>query len=159
MIARTWEMLAAGATKLLHREVTVAELQGERAAPLEIDVVSTVGAGAEVFPIDGDRAVDTVEAPPGFVGSAMVVRGDSAVPMFEDGDVLFVAPSHKDPARFVGKVVVVQVKDGPRMVKRLLRGRSKSRFDLQSINPAAALLADRQIVEVAAIHWVKKRAA
>lgn len=157
MIARTWEKLAAGASKELGRDIGAAELQGER-GPLEIEVVSYVGAGAEVFPIDGDRALDAVEAPPGFVGSAMIVRGDSGVPMFEDGDTLFVAPSHKNPARFVGKVVVVQVKDGPRLVKRLLRGGARNRFDLQSINPAAAVLADRHVVEVAAIHWVKKRA-
>lgn len=154
---RTYERLAVGAAKILGRRVNAAELRGE-APPPEARVVSFIGAGAEVFPVAGDETIEWVDAPPGFAGEALIVRGDSGLPMYEPGDVLFATTRHEDPSRYLGRIVVVQVaREGPRLLKKLLKGSRKNRYHLLSVNPAAGMLEDQALEWVAPIDWVRKK--
>ncbi len=162
MSDRTYAKLAAGATELCFekrqgRPVTAAELRGET-MPAQSKIESYVGAGAEVRPIDGDSLDDWAEAPP-FDGPlrAAIVRGESALPMFEDGNVLFYPQPSKALVPFVGDVVIAQLKDGRRLVKRLERGQKEGRWHLLSINPASPMIANVAVSAVAPIVWVKRR--
>ena len=157
--AATYAKLAAAASEILGATITSAQLRGEASLLRRVAVAGKIGAGAQVFHIEGDGAIDQLEAPPGFdaaTGTALIVEGESGAPLFEPGDVLFIGPGRKDVASFVGKVVAVQVKNGPRLVKRLLRGR-KGLYDLMSINPASGVLTDQAVVEVAAIQWIHRK--
>ena len=160
--APTYSKLAVGASGLLGRPVTVAELRGEIALLRRVAVANFVGPGAEIVHLaDKGAAIDQVEAPPGFnvdTGSAFIIRGDAGSPIFEAGDVLFVGPPRRDAANFIGKVAAVQVKGGPRLIRRILRGR-RGRFDLMGVNPATAILTDQAIAEVAAIEWIHRAGA
>lgn len=153
----TYAKLATGAAQLLGRPVNPAQLRGEASLLRLVDVLGKVGAGAQVLPFAADGPIDQVEAPPRFEdGVALIVEGDSGAPMFHDGDVLFIGAGRRDVSAFIGKVAVVQVKGGPRLVKVILRGR-KGTYDLLSINPAAGVLTDQPIAEVAAIEWIHRR--
>lgn len=156
LISSNWVKLAQGASRLLGREVTVGELQGDADQAQNIEIRFKAGAGAEIHKIDGDAAFADTIAPPGFVGTACMVVGDSGVPMFEPGDILFIAPGEKPSDLIIGKVMVVRVKDGPELVKRVMRGSRKGRYDLQSINPGSPTLPDRALEEVARIRWIKR---
>lgn len=154
----TYELLAAAAAELLARAVTAAELRGEQPRTVEVPLRHYVGAGDEVHIIDGDEAIDYVEAPPGYArGSAAVVRGESMRPTYDPGDLLFFRrrespPTFKDlPAR----PVIVQVKDGRLLVKKLLPGTKRGRYHLLSVNPLTPVLQDQLVESIARIGWIK----
>lgn len=124
-----------------------------------------VGAGDEVHLFEGEsdsEALDYTDAPPGFErekGSAVQVTGDSMRPIYEEGDLLFFRfrfdpPSLKDlPER----PVIVQIKDGPLFVKKLLPGTRKGRYHLLSINPLTRAMQDQDVESFAYIEWVKPK--
>ena len=115
----TYRKLAAS------QNVPVSRLRGETPSSpetIELPIRSYVGAGAEVNPIDDDGPVDYVQVPAGLeklVGGGYRVRGDSMWPMFADGDVLFPEPHPSPPERRIGSIVIVDLKDGRRLVKKL----------------------------------------
>jgi hypothetical protein len=156
MIARTWEALAAGASTLLGRPVSVAELQGDRAEPGTVEAVSFADGRAIVVPLDQTLDVDAGNPPDGAAGEALLVRDNAAAPTFEAGDMLWPGRARRDVGELVGRVVVAQLADGSRLVRRLLRGSHAGRFDLQAVNAAGAPLADQAIVEAAPIRWIRK---
>lgn len=177
--ADTMRAFARAASDLLGRPVSGAELVGEKpmtekvAAPIqssddgdrpEVPIAHYVGAGDEVHLLDGDDSpVDYTPAPPGFErekGAAVQVRGESMRPLFEPGDLLFfrvrrVAP--RTPKEIPDRPVIVQVKDGPLYVKRLLPGTGRGRFHLLSINPLTPILHDQPVESFALIEWIKPR--
>lgn len=92
-----------------------------------IPVVGYVGAGAEVYPIDdhakGD-GIDDVECPWDALSHhtvAVRVRGDSMLPAYFDGDLIFYEEHHTDFTHLLGKECVVALEDGRRFVKQLRR--------------------------------------
>lgn len=121
---------------------TLAEALGVSAADLlesrkTVSVVGYVGAGAEIYAIDDHEkggGIDEVPAPPGAGSSAVavVVRGDSMWPKFEDGDVL-IYHERKPPADLINKTCVVELEDGRTLVKKIRRGAEDS-FTLVSHN-------------------------
>lgn len=152
----TYELLAAAASSLLDRNISAAELRGDLAFPVSVPIRHYVGAGDEVYPVDGDGNIDYVDAPPGFEkGQAFVVRGDSMRPVYDDADVLFCRRREPPPSDPTKRAVIVEVKDGPLLVKKLLPGTRKGRYHLLSINPVTAVLADRPVVSIGRIGWVK----
>lgn len=104
----------------------------------KVPVVGYVGGGAEIYPIDdhmkGD-GLEHVDAPPGAGRNAVavVVRGDSMLPKYEDGDVL-IYDDHEDPAALINKTCIVQLEDGRLLVKRLRRGVAPGSYTLTSYN-------------------------
>lgn len=106
----------------------------------KIAVVCYVGAGAEVHPINDyprGQGLEKVDPPQGVTECvAAIIRGDSMHPL-RDGWLIF---WHRDqdgvPEECIGKLCVVQIKDGPMLVKDLRRGSRKGRYNLESWNAA-----------------------
>lgn len=102
-------------------------------------VVGYIGAGAQVFPIDSDGddgMLDEVELdfpmPEGTV--AAIVRGDSMLPVFEEGDLIGYFRDASDPHAVLGRQCVVKVVDGPIYLKTVKRGSTPGLFTLSSFN-------------------------
>lgn len=124
-----------------------------------VPVVGVVGAGYEIFSIDDHEkggGIDFVEAPPGGVSKstvALIVRGDSMVPVFEDGDTIFYDTlSEGDFTHLIGKNCIVRLRDGRTFVKRLQR--SNGQYWLHSHNSEPIVSPD--IEWAAKVLWVKK---
>jgi phage repressor protein C with HTH and peptisase S24 domain len=124
-----------------------------------VPVRSYVGAGDEVFPIDGDGPIDWVSAPPGMEhGEATEVRGNSMRPLYHDGDLLFhIQRVDIDLGAYKDEVVVAQVTNGKRFVKLLRAGSKRGLYVLESINPAFDLIQDQKLDWIGPIQWVHKR--
>lgn len=104
----------------------------------EVPIVSYVGAGSEVFAIDDSAqggGLEMVEAPAGMEDSVgAIIRGDSMYPL-RDGWLIFWQRDHEGvPEECLGALCVVQVKDGPTLVKDLRRGSKKGLYRLESWN-------------------------
>ncbi len=106
-----------------------------------VPVVGYVGAGAEILPFDDHPKGEGLDEVPPFPGQdgpavAVRVRGDSMLPMLEDGWTLYYAADQSagvaDSA--IGRLSVCQVADGPLLVKKLEPGRRKGLWRLVSYN-------------------------
>ena len=156
MSDRTYSRLAEGASLLLERRVDTAALRGDKPTGIEVPIHHFIGAGDEVHLIDGDGAFDYTEAPPGFAdGGAGIVRGDSMLPIFEAGDVLFWRHLESPPSDPPKRAVIAQLRDSRLYVKRLLPGSKKGTFHLVSVNPVTPVLIDQPVASIARIGWVK----
>jgi phage repressor protein C with HTH and peptisase S24 domain len=114
----------------------VGEGRRERLVP----VVGYVGAGAEMHPFDDfpmGQGLEHVEPPPGEGDClALRIRGDSMHP-FQEGWLVFYRRDFEGvPENCVGQLCVVQVKDGPILVKILRKGTRKKAWRLESWNAA-----------------------
>lgn len=150
----TYRKLAA------NQNVPVAVLRGEQAGERDIPIRSYVGAGAEIVPFEGDEPVDYVTVPAGLeplVGGGYRVKGTSMEPMFHDGDVIFPEPHPVPPDKRIGSIVIADLKDGRRLVKKLIRGSKRGRFTLLSVNPAEPPFEDQLVLNVAALPWVNRK--
>jgi hypothetical protein len=109
-------------------------LEGERAdnAPMA-EVVGYVGAGETVFPMDDAAAFEPLPAPPGLHEPvAAIVRGESMLPVYREGDILFFERRERVEEDVVGRDCMVQIVDGPRQLKRVQRGSRRGHFRLFS---------------------------
>lgn len=100
-----------------------------------IPIVGYVGAGAELFPFDSG-AIDEIECPWTELGPATVavrVKGDSMVPAYFPGDIIYYEETSTDFLHLAGKECVVALADGRRFVKQLRRN-SEGKFYLYSHN-------------------------
>jgi phage repressor protein C with HTH and peptisase S24 domain len=123
-----------------------------------VPVRSFVGAGDEIFPLDGDGPIDWVPAPPGMeAAEATEVRGNSMRPLYHDGDLLFHSRRDTQFAEYEGEPVVVQISGGKRLVKILETGSRRGRYTLASVNPAFDPIEDQQLEWIGPIEWVHKR--
>lgn len=128
--------------------------------PTMIPVVGYVGAGAEVFCID-DHAkgagLDEVEMPiPGMSPSSVAVRvrGDSMIPAYFDGDLIFYDKNDNgDLMHLVGKECVVSLPDGRKFIKTLRR-RANGDWYLFSYN--AEPIMDIEIEWAAKVNVIKR---
>lgn len=129
----------------------------ERPSGATVEITHMVGAGDEVFPISGDSAIGHVAAPPGYEnGGAAGIKGDSQMPAFHDGDLLFYKEweGPPSPRRLPNRPVLLELGDGRSYLKTLLSGSKSGRFHLISINPAAPILKDVVVERIARIGWV-----
>jgi phage repressor protein C with HTH and peptisase S24 domain len=118
-----------------------------------IAVVGYVGAGAEIHPIDDFEkggGLDEIEldfpVPPGT--TAVIVRGESMMPVFEDGDCIGYYRDGSPPAELIGKTCVVKLMDGRTFIKKIRRGSTPGLFTLVSSNASD--------IEDVAIDWAGK---
>jgi transcriptional regulator with XRE-family HTH domain len=123
----------------------------ERRVPLK----GFVGAGQEVYQFDEDGAGD-VEAPPNVtMGTVAVeVRGESMLPLYEDGTMLFYS-RQLSPEEMVGRRCVVMLEDERVLVKTLRRGAERGLYSLLSLN--APDIEDVTVQWAAPIDWIKPR--
>ena len=100
-----------------------------------VAIVGYVGAGEQVHNLEnpgegiGRRQLDGVAWTPRLVG--LVVRGESMLGRCDEGDILLFERTDVVDQDSIGRVSVVQVKDGPTYVKELYRGPG-GRFTLTS---------------------------
>lgn len=104
----------------------------------EVPIVSYVGTGAEVFAIDDNAKGSGIEMVPAPIGMedciGARIKGTSMHPL-KDGWLIFWERDHVGvPEECVGELCVVQVKDGPTLVKDLRRGSRKGLYRLESWN-------------------------
>lgn len=101
-------------------------------------IVGTVGAGAEVLPLDDDLDLGGIEVPASWHDAiALQISGDSMLPIYQDGGLLIVrGEQHFDPTTALGRICEVRTDDGRSLVKEVRRGANLGRFDLISLNAA-----------------------
>lgn len=117
-------------------------LTGRDSNPMRpnVPIVGYVGAGAEIHPVDDHAKGAGIDDAPPFPGQdgpavAVRVRGDSMLPQIEDGWILYYTRDRDGvPGNCVGKLCVVQVTDGPMLVKKLEPGKRKGLWRLVSYN-------------------------
>jgi phage repressor protein C with HTH and peptisase S24 domain len=139
--------------------VEVAELLDTTDAR-KIPVVGYVGAGFQIYPVDDHMkgaGLDEVDAPPGFVSKsavAVIVKGDSMVPVLDEGDVIYYDQRlESDFESLLGRMCVVQCTDGSTYVKQLRQ--TEGRLWLHSHN--ADPIFPSGITWVARVLWIKKQ--
>lgn len=117
-----------------------------------VPVVSHVGAGATVIP--ENAPFDFVEPPPGASEDAfaLIVRGNSMLPAMSDGDLL-ICEWRDDPLALINRLAVIDLEDGRRFVKRLIRGSEPKSFTLVGMD--ASLISNVHITRAAEIVWHK----
>jgi hypothetical protein len=98
-------------------------------------LVGKVGAGAEITRFDEGSVLEGIEPPPGLgICNAAVISGDSQYPL-QEGWLIFYGAEHAGIAEdCIGKLSVVQVKDGPILLKTIKRARRRGLFRLESWN-------------------------
>jgi transcriptional regulator with XRE-family HTH domain len=98
-------------------------------------LVGKVGAGSEIIRFDEGTVLAGIEAPAGVdAPNVAEISGDSQYPL-QEGWLIFYGPEHQGVAEeCLGKLWVVQVKDGPTLLKTLKRGTRKGLFRLESWN-------------------------
>lgn len=123
-----------------------------------VPMVGYVGAGAEIYSIDDHEkgnGLDEIEVPAGVMSLssvAVVVRGDSMLPVYRSGDVLFYDRQFRGNLdHIIGKTCVIRLLDGRIFVKDLFK--SGPAYILMSYNAEPIVAA---IDWAAPIIWVKK---
>jgi transcriptional regulator with XRE-family HTH domain len=121
-------------------------------------IIGYVGAGAEVFPIEelprweGDYEVECPHELNPDDTEALIVEGDSMLPI-EPRSTVFVTRSRPLTADdMLGKLCVVELADGRRLVKQVRRGYQRGRFNLISTN--AAPIEDVEIERAARVRAI-----
>lgn len=129
--------------------------QGEAEAGRQVKLAGFVGAGQEVYQFaDGDA--DWVDAPPVVEDGteAVEVRGQSMLPLYEDGTILYYS-KHMPPEAMIGKRCIVKLEDERILVKNLRRGAERGLYTLVSLN--APDIEDVALIWAAPIDWIKPR--
>lgn len=107
--------------------------------PNQVAIMGRVGAGA-LIDVEYDQSAeghDSVELPFSYPDPivAFEIEGDSQLPVYEPGAVIVCL---RDQVRatdhYLGMPVVVRLASGERYLKRLARGSSKGRYNLESWN-------------------------
>jgi|SRR6185437_9348467 len=127
-----------------------------RGARPEALLVGKVGAGSEITRFDEGTVLAGIEAPAGVdAPNVAEISGDSQYPL-QEGWLIFYGPEHQGVAEdCVGKLCVVQVKDGPTLLKTLKRGSRKGLFRLESWN--APPREDVKLAWAAKVVFIKPR--
>ena len=107
---------------------------GGGAAP----IIGRVGAdpGGEVLLAGGQAPPEFAPLPPGGTERAVALRvsGHSMRGLADDGALIYFEDQRTPPSPdMLGQVVVVELDTGEVLVKRLLRGASPGRYDLESV--------------------------
>lgn len=114
-----------------------------------------VGAAQTVYQFDDDGA-GWVDAPPGtpYDVEAVEVRGDSMLPLYRSGAILYYS-KQLSPEEMIGEQCVVQLADERVLVKTLRRGSERGLYTLNSLN--APDIEDVVVDWAAPIDWIKPR--
>lgn len=123
-----------------------------------VPVVGEIGAGAAVYPIEGDTTTKTtgyIRAARGFGAvQALRVRGDSMWPAYHDGDWVFVDNRDASWPLERGKEYVIETADGRHLLKMVEPARENGRYNLISYN--APPEADVEVISARRVRYVRK---
>lgn len=127
--------------------------EGDKTSGRQVRLAGFVGAGQEVYQFDDDGA-GWVDAPPVVEEGteAVEVRGESMLPLYEDGTILYYS-KQMPPDAMIGKRCVLRLEDERTLVKTLRRGSEKGLYTLGSLN--APDIEDVGVVWAAPIDWIK----
>lgn len=104
-----------------------------------VQVCGKIGAGGQLIYFPEDHEFETVARPPLAPGplAAFCVEGESMLPRFDPGDIVFVRRDHDGvmPA-YLGKYCAVHLEDGGTYLKILAAGSKPGRYTLRSLNAA-----------------------
>lgn len=123
-------------------ELPLEAINGSEAVPL----LGTIGAGGMVAYFKDDHETEFVPRPPLAPGRLMALRvaGDSMLPKYEPGDIVYVRRDHEGVMpQDIGRYCAVHCADGGTYLKILAPGTQAHRFTLRSLNAA-----DMENVEV-----------
>jgi phage repressor protein C with HTH and peptisase S24 domain len=132
--------------------------QGPQETPNYAGIIGKIGAGAEIIPVDGAMDLGRIELPGAFKTKnelvGFEVMGDSQYPVIRDGDVVFAGAATREPESLVGKECVVQIHDGPALVKTIEKGSEPGLFTLISAN--ALPMRDVQLDWARKVEFIKR---
>lgn len=132
-------------------ECTVGRLVDEEGA---VPVVGYVGAGEEVYNYDDRGELDWVVPESGDLETqAVIVRGDSMYPKFEDGELLFYRQTDHVASDCLGRICIVQLADGRTLVKRLRQGSRPGLYHLVSFR--APEMPDCEVLWAARVRYTQ----
>lgn len=113
-------------------DVTVVDLLAAPGVPL----VGYIGAGGVV--IYEDMGNDEVVVRPPNVSIklvALAVRGDSMLPKYQNGDIIYIARDHDGVLpQYLGQDCAVRLTSGETYIKQLIKGSEEGKFTLLSLN-------------------------
>lgn len=124
----------------------------------QIPVLGKVGAGGCVLYNEADDEPELVDRPPGATGRLMALRvtGDSMLPVYRDGDVVYVARDHNEVAEEdIGEECVVFTVEGGTFLKTLALGSQHNRYTLRSFN--AGDMENVELIWAARVQFVMRR--
>lgn len=105
----------------------------------QVPLLGEVGAGGVVAYFKDDHEAEFAPRPPLAPGPlmALAVKGDSMLPKYEPGDVIYVRRDHDGvlPA-YLGRYCAVHLVDGGTYLKILSAGSKPGRYTLRSLNAA-----------------------
>lgn len=126
--------------------------------PRSIRVTGYVIAGNRIEDI---QAAETVTAPLFVIDdddtpdSALVVKDHSMWPIYRDRDVLYYREKRRlSPSSAIGMECVVVLRDGDRLVKRLMSGSRRGLYTLSSYN--APEIQDVEVSHCHDIMWIRR---
>jgi transcriptional regulator with XRE-family HTH domain len=124
-----------------------------------VPVVGYIGGGEEVFSIDDHpqgQGIDEIDAPPGVDnGIALVIRGGSMAPRYEDGDIVIIEKTVLDITSLLGRTCYLKLADGRCYLKTLTAGSRPGRYSLLSSNGPA--IHDAVIEQAYPVAWVRPK--
>lgn len=101
-----------------------------------VPVVGYIGAGGSIV-FEDLGCDDTVVRPPNVSHKlvALVVRGDSMLPKYQDGDIIYIARDHDGVLPdYMGRDCAVRLTSGETFIKQIIPGGEEGRFTLLSLN-------------------------
>ncbi len=133
-------------------ECTVGRLVDEEGS---VPVVGYVGAGEEVNNYDDRGDLDWVVPESGDLQThAVIVRGESMWPRYEDGTLLFFLPSDYVAPDCIGRTCVVQLADGRTLVKKVRNGSKPGLYTLVSFRAPEML--DCEVAWAARVRYTQE---
>lgn len=107
-----------------------------------VPVAGYIGAGGTIIFEDIGEGIEpdqTVPAAPGVSGRlvALLVRGDSMLPKYKDGDIIYIQRQHEGLLpEYIGEDCAVRLATGETYLKLLTKGTREGLFTLRSLNAA-----------------------
>lgn len=102
----------------------------------QVPVLGRIGAGGSILFEESDEP-ELVDRPPGASGRLMALRvtGDSMMPVYRDGDIIYVNRDHEGVLPdYLGEECAVHTIDGGTFLKVLTIGGQSNRYTLRSFN-------------------------
>lgn len=128
------------------------------AGSARVPLVGEIGAGGLVAYFKEDEETELVPRPPLTPGPliALRVRGESMLPKFEQGDVVYVRRDHDGILpQYMGRYCAVHLSDGGTYLKILSAGTQPDRYTLRSLN--AADMTDTEVLWAAPVLFTMQK--